>query len=150
MSGIVPARIAVGYTPGENAVLSVIGRQCQRGGACSLPIDAIAALAGVCRTTVQNAMRAARLFGLIHIKERRIPGRKSLTNVVTVVSLEWKGWLKLGNSGFKNMSPTRDQVKKGRESEPLRGGLLPKKARPDRPGKGIRGRLRKIHAISAL
>jgi hypothetical protein len=59
-------------------VLAVIARQCQRGGTCSLPIDMIAALAGVGRSTVKRAMRQARGLGLILVKERRIPGRKSL------------------------------------------------------------------------
>ena len=81
MSGVVPAKIAATFTMAELAVLTVIARQCQRAGACILPIDAIAALAGV-RTSVKNAMRQARLLGLILVKERRIPGRKSLTNVV--------------------------------------------------------------------
>ena len=60
MSGVVPAKIAAAFTMAELAVLTVIARQCQRAGVCILPIDAIAALAGVCRTTVQNAMRQAR------------------------------------------------------------------------------------------
>ena len=70
------------------------------------------------------------------MKERRIPGRKSLTNVVTVVSLEWKGWLKLGNIGFKNMSPTEDKTRREGESAPLRGGSLVEKDRPSRPERG--------------
>jgi hypothetical protein len=107
-SGAVPAKIAASFTPGETAVLSVIARQCQRAGACVLPIDAIAALAGVGRTTTQNAMRQARKLGLILVKERRIPGRKSLTNVVRVISRDWSGWLKLGGRtiGFRKLSPT--------------------------------------------
>ena len=32
MSGVVPAKTAAAFTLGENAVLTVIGRQCQRGG----------------------------------------------------------------------------------------------------------------------
>src|SRR5271166_6548489 len=47
MSGAVPAPIAAKFTQGENAALAVIARQCQRSGVCTLPIDAIAALAGV-------------------------------------------------------------------------------------------------------
>ena len=124
MSGVIPSKIAAHFTMGENAVLAVIGRQCQRGGACTLPLDA--ALAGVCRTTAQNALRAARLCGLLQVRERRIPRRKSLTNVITVVSPEWKGWLRLGNIGFKNMSPTGDQIRREGESAPLRGNLLSK------------------------
>jgi len=96
MSGIVPARIAASFTMAELAVLTVIARQVQRTGVCVLPIDAIAALAGCSRTTVKNALRQAKLLGMIHVKERRIPGRKSLTNIVSIVSKEWLGWLKLG------------------------------------------------------
>ena len=96
MSGIVPGKIAASFTMAELAVLTVIARQCQRTGVCVLPVDAIAALAGCSRTTVKNALRQARLLGLILVKERRIPGRKSLTNIVSIVSKEWLGWLKLG------------------------------------------------------
>ena len=99
MSGVVPAKIAASFTMAELAVLTVIGRQCQRAGVCVLPVDAIAALAGCSRTTVKNAMRQAKLLGLFLVKERRIPGRKSLTNVVTIISKEWLSWLKLGVGG---------------------------------------------------
>jgi hypothetical protein len=105
MSGVVPAKIAAAFTMGELAVLSVIARQCQRTGVCTLHIDAIAALAGCSRTTVQNALRQARLLGLILLKERRVPGLPSLTNLVSIISKEWIGWLKLGG-GFKKLSPT--------------------------------------------
>ncbi len=109
MSGIVPAKIAALFTMAELAVLTVVARQCQRGGTCSLCIAAIAALAGCCRRTVQNAMRQACLLGLILVKERRIPGRKSLTNIVRVVSSEWIGWLKLGGRiGCKDLRPTNN------------------------------------------
>ena len=113
MSGIVPAKIAAAFTVGEIAVLTVIARQHQRTGVCALPVDAIAALAGVCRTTVQNAMRQARLLGLVLVKERRIPGRKSLTNVVTIISKEWLAWI-----GFKKLSPTDNPVFHSASSRP--------------------------------
>jgi hypothetical protein len=118
MSGIVPAKIAASFTVGELAVLSVIGRQCQRGGACVLPIAALAALAGVSRTTVQNALRAAKAQGLLLVRERRIPGRRSLTNVVTVASPEWRDWLKIGGQGggFRNLSPTDSHFHSGGKS----------------------------------
>jgi hypothetical protein len=105
MSGVVPAKIAASFTISELAVLTVTARQCQRTGVCTLHIDAIAALAGVSRTSVQNALRQARLRGLILVKERLIPGQPSLTNIVSIISKEWVAWLKLG-IGFKKMSPT--------------------------------------------
>jgi hypothetical protein len=46
-----------------------------------LPIDKIAALAGVSRSTVQNALREARRVGLCRSDGARRRGAKSLTNV---------------------------------------------------------------------
>lgn len=96
MSGRVPSRLAAAFTLSELAVLSVVAGEVKRHGACMLHIDAIAALAGCCRTTVQNALRQATCSGLIRVKERRRRGLKSLSNVVTVTSPEWRSWLRLG------------------------------------------------------
>ena len=110
MSGVVPSRIAASFTPGELAVLSVVGRQCQRAGVCSLPVDMVAALAGVSRSTVKNAVRLAVRLGLIERRERRRRGLPSKTNVIKVISAEWSAWLKLGEHrvgvGVKSVTPT--------------------------------------------
>ena len=95
-SGAVPGRIAAAFTTGEAAALSVVAREAQRRGHCSLPIDAIAAIAGTCRTVVQGALRHARRIGLIAVTERPRPGQKSDTNLVTISSPEWQAWLRLG------------------------------------------------------
>jgi hypothetical protein len=100
-SGAVPGRIAAGFTTGETAVLSVIGREVQRAGRCDMPMDKIAALAGVSRSTAQNALREGRRLGLVTVTERRRRGAKSLTNVIEVVSKEWATWLKLGATGYR-------------------------------------------------
>jgi hypothetical protein len=97
-SGVVPWRIASAFTTAEIAVLAVIGRACKARGSCELPIDAIAAMAGCSRTSVQNALRAAKALGLISVTERRHKGRPSEFNVIKIISLEWQGWLKLGGS----------------------------------------------------
>ena len=92
-----PPPLAAKFTWGEVAVLRVIGDEVKRHGACSLYIDAIAAMAGMHRTTVQNALRQARRLGLITVEERRPPGRrKSLNNIVRIVSEEWLTWLRRG------------------------------------------------------
>lgn len=96
-SGIVPARIACHFTPGQIAVLTVVGREVQRIGTCCLPIDAIASIAGTCRTVVKDALKEARRRGLVIVTERRRRGLPSLTNVVRVVSPEWSTWLRLGS-----------------------------------------------------
>jgi hypothetical protein len=138
MSGIVPARIAATFTMGELAVLTVIGRQCQRGGACTLHIDAIAALAGTSRTLVKTALRAARAGGLLLVRERRVPGRRSLTNVITVISREWSAWLRIGG---RNMPSTEDTNKQEGESASLRDNSLSKRT-------GRSGRKRAFEGVS--
>ena len=45
---------------GEAAALTVIGRALREAGVCILPLDKIAALAGVSCTTAQNAVRLAK------------------------------------------------------------------------------------------
>jgi hypothetical protein len=128
MSGVVPAKIAASFTTGELAVLTIIGRQCQRSGVCRLPVDAIAALAGVCRTVVKNALRQARPIGLVGVKERRVPGRRSLTNIVSIISGEWSAWLRL-TIGVRNSTTTDNPVFYSETSRPspraqedIRGG----------------------------
>ena len=95
-SGAMPPALACRFTLGEVAALSVIARQVQRRGrCCELHIDAIAALSGVSRRTVQNAMRAASRAGIISVMERRRRGAPSLSNVVSIVDASWRTWLRL-------------------------------------------------------
>ena len=110
MSGIVPARIAASFTLGEVAALSVIAYAMREVGVCVLPLDKIAALAGVSRTTCQNAVRAAEKLGLILRIERRRRGDRSDTNILRVVSREWLAWLQHGKqgAGFKSLSATNN------------------------------------------
>lgn len=98
LSGAVPSQLAAAFTMGELAALSVIAAEVKRRGRCELPIDAVAAMAGVCRSVVQNAAREASRLGLISVRERRHRGQRSETNVVEVIAPEWRAWLKLGSS----------------------------------------------------
>jgi hypothetical protein len=132
-SGIVPGKLACHFTPGQIAVLTVIGREVQRAGVCAWPIDRIAAVAGVCRTVVQNALREARRLRLITVQERRRRGQPSLTNVVRIVSAEWATWLRLsGERGgrvqnFEHHGITKQKLgsaeRRGRVSQPSREGV---------------------------
>jgi hypothetical protein len=88
-----PPRICAHYTEGERAVLTIIAAECRRQGYCDLHVDVIAARAGVCRTTVHNARReAGRLFHITW-RDRRVPGRKSKTNIIRILSPEWSSWI---------------------------------------------------------
>ncbi len=107
-SGALPPQLAATFTTGEIAALSVIARAVREAGVCILPLDKIAALAGVSRTTAQNAVRAAERLGLILRIERRRRGLPSLSNILRIVSREWLTWLQHGKqgAGFKSLSTT--------------------------------------------
>jgi hypothetical protein len=117
--------------------MRIVGDECRTRGYCDLHIDAIAARAGVHRTTVQNALREAQGRGtvpgcpIISVQERRRKGQRSLTNIIRIVSREWSDWLRKGprrpampqRSGVgsncttvRNLSTT-DTSKKERKSE---------------------------------
>src|SRR5919199_101081 len=88
-----PAALATPFAPAEVAVLRIVADEHRERGGCDRSIDEIAARAGVCRRTVQNALRHAERLGLVSITERRREGAKNLTNVVRVVSREWLAWI---------------------------------------------------------
>lgn len=100
-SGALPDTLRRHYTEGQRAVLTIIAGEVKVRGVCDLPIDKIAALAGVCRTTVQTTLHEARRLGHLKITERPVRGRKSLTNIVEVASKEWRAWLTRGPSAHR-------------------------------------------------
>lgn len=104
-SGAVPGFLACHFTQGECAALSVIARDVQRHGKCVAPIDKIAALAGVCRTVVQNALRQGRRIGVVSVSERRRAGRRSDTNVVTISCPDWRAWLRIAGGRVQKRKP---------------------------------------------
>lgn len=107
-SGAMPPQIAARFTLGEAAALAVVARQVQQHGQCRLPLDAVAALAGVCRSTVKNAIRAAAAAGLVDVEERRRPGGRNLPNIISVIAPAWRSWLKLARQwgGVKSLTST--------------------------------------------
>lgn len=113
-SSSMPDTIRHHYTEGQRAALAVVSGEVKHHGICDLAIDRIAAVAGVSRTTVQNALREARALGHIRVDERPRRGQKNLTNLIRIVSSEWLVWLKRGPSlarsiGFKTIHPTKNQ-----------------------------------------
>jgi hypothetical protein len=90
-SGPMPPALAARFTQGELAALRIISDEVRLHGCCALHIDAIAARAGTCRTVVKNALREARRLGMVTITERR-----SLTNIIHIISREWRDWIAKG------------------------------------------------------
>lgn len=95
-SSSMPPELRALFTEGQRAVLAIVCGEVKHHGTCDLPNDKMAALAGVCRTTVQTTIHEARRLGLIHVTERPRPGQKNLTNLLRVMSPEWLTWLKRG------------------------------------------------------
>ena len=114
-SGRLPPAIAARFTLAEAAVLAVVSSEVVRRGDCRLCIDHIAAVAGVARSTVKNALRQARTLGLLTIEERAQTAWRNLSNVVRVVSKEWTAWMRLTRrpvlqgGGVKSVTGTNTQ-----------------------------------------
>jgi DNA-binding MarR family transcriptional regulator len=104
-SGPMPPSLAGHFTTSELAVLRIIADAIAANGQCVKSVAEIAARAGVCRTTAQNAIREAAREGLLVVQERRREGRRNDLNIIRVVSMEWLIWIKRG-SGFKKTVPT--------------------------------------------
>jgi hypothetical protein len=104
-SGVMPPQLAARFTTGELAVLRVVADAVRDNGQCILPVDAVAARAGVCRRLAQNAIREAARQGLLTVQERRREGRRNDYNVLRIVSVEWLTWIKRGG-GCKKIRPT--------------------------------------------
>ena len=136
-SSAMPDTLRHHYTEGQRAVLCILAGEIKQRGVCDLPIDKIAALAGVCRTTVQTTLHEARRLGHIRITERPMPGRKHLPNLVEVASREWLAWIRRGPSAHRPIgskpvilvSTTKDT------DHPQKGSL----ARVERSQGAIRG-----------
>ena len=128
-SGALPPQIAAHFTVAEAAALSIIALEVRKHGACILPIDAIAAKAGISRSSVGNALRLAERLGFLQRIERRRAGQRSETNILKVTSREWTAWLRLGKQGgaLKDLNTTENNSLSKRKSraESWRLGAVP-------------------------
>lgn len=145
-AGMMPPQVACLFTQGQTAVLAVIAAEVKKRGRCELPIAAIAALAGVGRTTVQNALRAAENAGVLSVEERRLRWTRNDTNVVKIVSPEWTAWLRLPRrEGSKARAASNTSLLSSQPFLPFGSGMAGKSARrvtrssggPDAEGSGL-------------
>src|SRR5215218_8460501 len=138
-AGRLPPQIASRFTLAEQAVLAVVALEVVKRGSCRLAIDRIAALSGVGRSSVKNALREAHGLGLVRIEERRLTGWRNDTNVVTILSPEWTSWLRLrregeGRGGVKTVTRTitgSDRSAPSKPAEPCKGAAGRQRAEPE-------------------
>ncbi|TXN76063.1 helix-turn-helix domain-containing protein [Methylobacterium sp. WL18] len=119
-SGRMPQAIVARFTLAEQAVLSLVAAEVARRKDCRLSIENMAAVTGVCRSTVKNAIREAARLGLLTVEERQITGFRNDTNVLRIVSPEWLSWLRLTRKG-NTAWPTPAQGK-GHHGPTFQGG----------------------------
>lgn len=132
-SGRLPPGLAAQFTLAEQAVLALIATETVRRKDCRLAIENLAAVAGVSRTTVKNAIRQARMLGLLTVEERAITGFRNDTNILRIVSPEWLAWLRLARQ--RDHLPSR----KGQTAAPhgVGGGV-----------KSVTGTTTQVHILS--
>jgi hypothetical protein len=132
-----PPAIAARFTQGEAAVLATVAAEASSHGDCRLTVGHVAAIAGVCQSTVRNALREAVKLGLVTIEERRVRAFRNRPNIVRVVSPAWLAWMRLGRQGggYKSVNPTntRSCLSSSGAAFPL-GKRLGDKARGDGRG----------------
>lgn len=127
-SGRLPPNIACRFTLAEVAVLAVVAETVARMGDCRMPLDRIAALAGVCRTTAKNALKHARHHGLIEVEARKLRAWRNLSNVVRIISAEWQAWMRLArrptaaSQGGKSVPGTNTRITDSSNSGSSRSG----------------------------
>ena len=119
-SGRLPPGLAARFTLAEQAVLALVAAEVAHRKDCRLSIENMAAVTGVCRSTVKNAIREAARLGLLTVEERQITGFRNDTNVLRIVSPEWLAWLRLTRKG-NTAWPTPAQGK-GHHGPAFQGG----------------------------
>lgn len=136
-SSALPDTLRHHYTEGQRAVLCIIAGEVKHHGVCDLPIGRIASLAGVCHTTVQTTLHEARRLGHIKITERPVRGRKNLTNLVHIVSAEWRTWIKRGPSAHRPIGSKSVNLVSATKNTDHQKERFPQAERPEGAWQGV-------------
>jgi hypothetical protein len=134
-SGRLPPGLAARFTLAEQAVLALVAAEVTRRKDCRLSIENMAAVGGISRSTVKNAIREAQRLGLLTVEERQVTGWRNDTNIVRIVSREWTAWLRLARrtlppgGGVKSVTTTPTQVLESRRTR----AAGPSRGRPASP-----------------
>lgn len=122
-SGPMPPALAARFTVGELAALRIVADEVRARGVRGMCLDALAASAGVGRTTAQNAIRQARRLGMVEVQERRRPGTKSLPNLVKMMDRERLIWIQRYGFNKSNTTDKIDILKKRQASDPAKSAI---------------------------
>jgi hypothetical protein len=117
LSRCMPDQMAERYSEALRSVAHVIAEEHLVRGQCSLPNDQIAALAGVCRSTVRNHRKESVERREVEVIERPVRGGPNDTNIIRIIDPGWLRWLKkraktargIGCKGFNPLRPTKER-----------------------------------------
>jgi hypothetical protein len=93
LAGPIPPELGRHFTTAQLAVLKIIADEVWRRGTCGLSKREISDRAKTCETVVHQTTRKAVALGLLLVKLRPMPGRKSLPNLITIIDTEWRRWI---------------------------------------------------------
>lgn len=98
LSGALPPQVGSKFTHHEVAAISIIVGQIRstKTGDCRLCYEAIAAMAGVSRSTVKRAVSTGVQIGLLRVTLRPVKGRRNLPNIIEVIDHAVIAWIKRG------------------------------------------------------
>lgn len=127
LSRAMPDSMAQTYTEALRSVGAVIAEQHIVHGHCTLAVDAIAAKAGTCPSTVRNYRVDATKRGEITVIERPVRGGPNDTNVIRIADPAWLRWLKkrakigrgIGCKGFNPLESTKRRYNKPDSFRPV-------------------------------
>lgn len=114
---MLPPEMCQHFTEGQRAVLNVIADAIRRHGRCDMPIDRIAAIAGVCRRMVSLTTAKAAKLGFLSIQFRRrrdMPDR-SFPNVLRIKCAAWLTWLKKSKAAPLAVTVCKALLRTGRQ-----------------------------------
>lgn len=107
---VIPDHIAQrkGMTQAVRSLLTVVALETKANGQCTQYVDALCAIAGVCRSTWHRVKEVA--GDLLNVHERRHEGRKSDTNVISIRDRGFQRRIaKSPPPGFHSSSPTTNK-----------------------------------------
>jgi len=91
-----PPRMCGELTTSQAAFARIAADEAAQHGDCRLTLDEIAARGGMSRKTAKRAQDRLAELNWITVEVREVSGRKNLSNVLRIMSPEWRNWIAMG------------------------------------------------------
>jgi hypothetical protein len=88
-----PPDLAKKFTVGELSVMKIVADEVALRATCRLTKAEMSDRAQASETTVHNAIRKAHSLGMLDAKQRSVPWKKNLPNLIIVIDPDWRLWI---------------------------------------------------------